>query len=133
MIEMLDLYFQYVVWLNQTLVNGIKWLITNEDAYYVFMCSIPILATVIQFLKDGISDKELIRKKTQESLMNAKQETIYRISREHEKLMNHNELMHKIKEEEKPRPIVQYSCILSANELRSKFENGQRSKSSHRG
>lgn len=52
---------------------------------------------------------------------------------EHEKLMNHNELMHKIKEEEKPRPIVQYSNILSANEIRSKFKNGQRSKSSHRG
>ena len=52
---------------------------------------------------------------------------------EHEKLMNHNELMRKIKEEEKPRPIVQYSCILSENEIRRKFKNGQRSKSSHRG
>lgn len=47
MIKMLDLYFQYVVWLNQTLLNGIKWLIANENAYYIFMCSIPILATII--------------------------------------------------------------------------------------
>ena len=51
MIKMLDLYFQYVVWLNRTLLDGIKWLITNRDAYYIVMCSIPILATIITAMR----------------------------------------------------------------------------------
>lgn len=170
---MLDLYFQYVVWLNRTLLDGIKWLITNKDAYYVFMCSIPILATIITTMRGQLmvsfnDHKEPTTEQTKEAidtLGNATEKeredilkfiesgieemtksgkpknvndlemckkhlkTLY----EHEKLMNHNELMHKIKEEKKPRPIVQYSHILSANEIRRKFENEQRSKSSHRG
>lgn len=170
---MLDLYFQYVVWLNQTLVNGIKWLVTNKDAYYVFMCSIPILATIITAMRGqltvpfddrkeptteqfkeaidtlgNVTEKEredilkFIESEIEEMTKKGKPENVNDLEMckkhlktlyEHEKLMNHNELMHKIKEEEKPRPIVQYSCILSANEIRSKFENGQRSKSSHRG
>lgn len=46
---MFDLYFQYVVWLNRTLLDGIKWLITNEDAQYVFLCSIPIIANIVNY------------------------------------------------------------------------------------
>lgn len=49
---MLDLYFQYVVWLNRALVNGIKWLINNENTYYIFMCSVPFIGTVIRMLKE---------------------------------------------------------------------------------
>ena len=48
---MIDLYFQYVIWLNQLLANGIKWLINNENAYYIFMCSVPFIGTVISMLK----------------------------------------------------------------------------------
>ena len=58
MIEMLDLYFQYVVWLNRTLLEGIKWLITDKNAYYIVMCSIPILATFIEFLRHRVIDDE---------------------------------------------------------------------------
>lgn len=48
---MLDLYFRYVIRLNQLLVNGIKWLINNENAYYIFMCSVPFIGTVISMSK----------------------------------------------------------------------------------
>lgn len=56
---MLDLYFQYVIWLNRTFANGIKWLITYEDAYYIVMCLIPIVATCIEFLKQRVIDNKM--------------------------------------------------------------------------
>ena len=79
MIEMLDLYFQYVVWLNQTLVNSIKWLITNENTYYVFMCSIPIVATFIDFLKRRVIDNEMTIQERYEKIERAQKDDIAKL------------------------------------------------------
>ena len=59
MIEMLDLYFQYVIWLNRTLVNGIKWLVDNDCWYYVTMCLVPVIATTITMVKDSAHSYQL--------------------------------------------------------------------------
>ena len=79
MIEMLDLYFQYVVWLNRTLLEGIKWLITDKNAYYIVMCSIPILATFIEFLRHRVIDDEMTIQERYEKIERAQKDDISKL------------------------------------------------------
>lgn len=97
MIKMLDLYFQYVVWLNRTLLDGIKWLITNRDAYYVVMCSIPIVAAFIEFLKHRIIDNEMTIQERYEKIERAQKDDMQKLLEiySHEELKSMKERIEK--------------------------------------
>jgi len=73
---MIDLYFRYVIWLNRTLANGIKWLITYEDGYYIVMCLIPIVATCIEFLKHRVIDNKMTIQERYEKIEQAQKADI---------------------------------------------------------
>lgn len=97
MIEMLNLYFQYVIWLNRTLLDGIKWLITNKDAYYIIMCSVPIIATFIEFLTHHVIDNEMTIQERYEKIERAQKDDISKLLEiySHEELKSMRERIEK--------------------------------------
>ena len=79
MIKMLDLCFQYVIWLDQILVDGIKWLFNNKDTYYIVMCLIPIVTTFIEFLKHRVIDNKMTIQERYEKIERAQKDDISKL------------------------------------------------------